>query len=94
VTESNRYFVTKVHQKPFLLILRPPSLQKFFNTTLQSQSGFKNELKIPKTMETDTHIQTFKEAMGILKKYPKEHQRLKEQINKMLKDLNRIENMI
>jgi len=56
--------------------------------------GLKMNFKIPKTMETDTHIQTFKEAMGILKKYPKEHQRLKEQINKMLKDLNRIENMI
>lgn len=44
--------------------------------------------------ETNTHIEKFKEAMGILKKYPKEHRRLKEQVERMLKELAIIENML
>jgi len=45
-------------------------------------------------MQTETHIQTFKDAIEILKRYPKEHKSFKQQVEKMSKNLNRIKEMI
>lgn len=45
-------------------------------------------------MQTETHTQAFKEAIKILKRYPKEHKSFKQQIEKLYENLNRIKEII
>ena len=45
-------------------------------------------------MQTETHIQTFKETIEILRRYPKEFRSFKEQVERMVENINRLKEMI
>lgn len=45
-------------------------------------------------MQTGTHIQVFKETLQILKRYPKEHNSFKQQVQKLSENLNQIRKII
>lgn len=45
-------------------------------------------------MQTETHTQVFKQAIEILKRYPKEHKSFRQQIEKLSENLNQIKEII